>query len=253
MEQSESVRVIVCFSGGMDSLFVLWALKRQGYEPLAVIFGDAQGGSNNVEVERAIDICRQLDISYKEQSVVFPSVTEIATDDARRWRPGRNLLFLTYAAVIAIQENISIVAYGAQVTDEPYPDCTIDFIRIAQEAISEAIGQQIRLMAPALALTKTEMVEQMVTMRTADIEKWLDALKSTISCYQMTGYEAPYYADQPCGQCASCKLREEAFAKYGLLEEVESSAEEVEEQVLGTENEKDTNEQTEEQTGEPEA
>lgn len=119
--------------------------------------------------------------------------------------PFRNGLFISAAASIALSKNCGEIWYGAHSNDaafNAYPDCSVDFLNSMKSALYIGSGNKLTLHAPFISLTKKDIVE---------IGKKLNVpYELTWSCYE--GKE------QPCGKCATCIDRENAFKLNGLTD-----------------------------------
>ncbi len=111
--------------------------------------------------------------------------------------PGRNLLLLAKAGVFCSRHQIQDIAMG-QLRGNPFPDATPQFLRYAEKAISSSMKIKIRIHAPFLRKSKTEVVR---------LAKRLKApLNLAFSCL------SPTETHGPCGQCNKCAEREKVLA-----------------------------------------
>jgi 7-cyano-7-deazaguanine synthase len=117
--------------------------------------------------------------------------------------PGRNLIFVTYAAAYAWREDIGNIVVGVAQTDySGYPDCREETIQALQKAIRLGMESKIEILAPLMHLSKKETVEMVRDLG------GLEAMALTHTCYNG---ERP-----PCGVCAACELRARGFAEAGI-------------------------------------
>jgi len=71
--------------------------------------------------------------------------------------PGRNILFLTLAAIFAYQLQAEAVITGVCETDfSGYPDCRDEFVKALNHAVSLGIARDIRFETPLMWLNKAE-------------------------------------------------------------------------------------------------
>ena len=119
--------------------------------------------------------------------------------------PGRNLIFLTFAAAFAYQRSIENLVTGVAQTDySGYPDCREKTIQSLQESIRLGMESAVRIHTPLMNLSKQETVELAVELGA------LGAMALTHTCYNG---ERP-----PCGQCPACVLRAKGFADAGVAD-----------------------------------
>ena len=112
--------------------------------------------------------------------------------------PGRNLIFLTFAAAYAWRRDIGV----AQTDYSGYPDCREATIEALEKAICLGMERDIRIHTPLMHLSKKETVELAAGLGA------LDAMALTHTCYRG---QRP-----PCGECPACRLRAKGFAEAGM-------------------------------------
>lgn len=118
----------------------------------------------------------------------------------RTWTPGRNIIFLTHAAMYAWWAGSNIVVAGIHSQDQPgYPDCRLDFLQNMEYALQAGLGYTLSLWMPLLNKTKAEIVQLGFDLGVPFEKTW--------SCY--VGEE------EPCGKCDACIRRAKAFATVG--------------------------------------
>lgn len=136
--------------------------------------------------------------------------------------PGRNALFLTLAAAVAVREGARDIVAGFCETDySGYPDCRRPFVDAMEAALSLAMPSSagpIKIHTPLMALSKAQSV-RLARMAPGCWE----ALALTVTCYlgQRPG----------CGECAACVLRARGFAEAGEVDpavEADEDAQDVE-------------------------
>lgn len=204
----------VCLtSGGQDSTTCLyWAKER--FDPLRAVAFD-YGQRHRIELEAAQTVCDmagvpltvlRLDILRQlgGTALIDPDVA-IRADGGRgglpnTFVPGRNLLFLTVAAALAYQHDISDLVIGACETDySGYPDCRETTMQAMERALRLGLDVPIRVHTPLMHLTKAATVE--LARRVGA----LDAMAYSHTCYAGTF--------PPCGTCPACQLRARGFAE----------------------------------------
>ncbi len=120
--------------------------------------------------------------------------------------PNRNATFLMAAAGVAAAVGADAVVTAVHAGDHPvYPDCRPEFITAADEAARLGTGGAVRVLAPFVNDSKTDV---------ARIGADLDApLHLSWSCYNGR--------DRHCGRCGTCVERAEAFRDAGLTDPTE--------------------------------
>jgi 7-cyano-7-deazaguanine synthase len=117
--------------------------------------------------------------------------------------PGRNLIFLTYAAAFAYQRDIKHLVTGVAQTDySGYPDCREETIKVLEQAIRLGMESDITIHTPLMFKSKKETVELAKNLG------GLDAMAHTHTCYNG---QRP-----PCGDCPACILRAKGFQEAGI-------------------------------------
>ena len=213
MNKKESA--LVFFSGGQDSTTCLyWALENfSSVRTLCFTYG--QRHSKEVEVaksiaEKANVPFQLLDASIISQLSVNSLTSDIVMDQEKpadsypnTFVPGRNLLFLTFAAVIARSHGIRHIVTGVSEADySGYPDCRDTFILSANASINLAMDEHFQIHTPLMWRDKTAVWQLADELGVFDIIR-----TQTLTCYN------GIIADG-CGHCPSCKLRKQGLNNY---------------------------------------
>lgn len=207
-------KAVVVFSGGQDSTTCLfWALK-QFDEVEAVTFD--YGQRHRLEVEVAASIAKELGISHTVLDMsllnqLAPNAltrSDIAIEQKEGQLPstfvdGRNLLFLSFAAVLAKQKGARHLVTGVCETDfSGYPDCRDIFIKSLNVTLNLAMDYQFVIHTPLMWLTKAQ------TWKLADELGAFEFVRTkTLTCYN------GIIADG-CGECPACVLRRRGLEEY---------------------------------------
>jgi 7-cyano-7-deazaguanine synthase len=222
---------LVLFSGGQDSTVCLaWALDR--YERVETI-GFKYGQRHSVELGQR-DIVRSKLAHLKNWSerlgpdtvLDLPALqnisdtaltreTEItfaATGLPTTFVPGRNLLFLTYAAALAYRRGIATLVGGMCETDfSGYPDCRNDTIQALAQALSLGLATPISVETPLMFIDKAgtwELASKLGGDKLVQI-----VIEDTHTCYmgdRTNRHEWGY----GCGICPACDLRAKGWAGW---------------------------------------
>ena len=116
---------------------------------------------------------------------------------------GRNLVFLTYAAIYAKTHGIKDIFTGVGQSDfSGYPDCRDIFIKSLNVTLNLAMEYEFNLITPLMWLDKEE------TWELADQLGGFELVRDmTLTCYNGIPGEG-------CGNCPACKLRKRGYDSY---------------------------------------
>ncbi|WP_159564878.1 7-cyano-7-deazaguanine synthase QueC [Budvicia diplopodorum] len=209
-------RAVVVFSGGQDSTTCLIQALKQYDEVHCVTFD--YGQRHQAEIDIARELATKLGVTAHKvmdvrllNELAISSLTRDnipvpkAADDGipNTFVPGRNILFLTLAAIYAYQIKSEAVITGVCETDfSGYPDCRDEFVKALNHAVSLGMAYNVRFETPLMWLDKAE------TWALADYYGQLDLVRQqTLTCYN--GIQG-----DGCGECPSCHLRANGLTHY---------------------------------------
>jgi 7-cyano-7-deazaguanine synthase len=228
---------LVLFSGGQDSTTCLaWALDRFAR---VETLGFAYGQRHAIELDCRDRLLAGIRAVHPEwmpklgegHTLEIPTLAEISDTALTRdveikmgedglpntFVPGRNLVFFTFAAILAYQRDIKNIVAGVCETDySGYPDCRDDTVKAMQTAVNLGMESRIVFHTPLMWLDKA------ATWRLAE-ELGGAALVELIR----TGTHSCYAGDRQhihdwgygCGACDACRLRAGGWMRYtGLAE-----------------------------------
>lgn len=224
-------KAIVLLSGGQDSTTCLYWARTNFDEVFAVsIF---YGQRHVSELDAAREIAENAGVKHSMlhlealgalgDSALVDASKQLTLDgglgDAAAPRglpssfvPGRNLLFLSMAAAVAVKHGVKDIVTGVCQTDySGYPDCRREFIDAFEGAVSLAMPSTagpFRVHTPLMFMTKAE------TIRLAQrLPGCFHALRQSITCY---------HGKRPgCGECPACDLRARGFTEAGVPDPAE--------------------------------
>ena len=170
MKQQDAA--LVCFSGGQDSTTCLFWAKKHFKRVEAVCF--TYGQKHALETEIARQIAEEanvpfqlLDVSLLSQLDTHCSLTNNAIEmDQEKpadsypntFVPGRNMVFLTFAAILARSKGIFHLVTGVSEADfSGYPDCRDTFIRSLNVTLNLAMDEQFVIHTPLMNRNKCEV------------------------------------------------------------------------------------------------
>lgn len=208
-------KALVVFSGGQDSTTCLFWAKEKFAQVEAISFD--YGQRHATELKAAGSIAAEAGVHWdmyeipllnsltsnaltrKDISIDMPTPNTVPNTLVE----GRNMLFLTYAAIYAKGRQIKHVITGVSQTDySGYPDCRDSFIKSLNVTLNLAMDYEFLIHTPLMFLSKSE------TWQMADELGALELVKEkTVTCYEGI-------AGEGCGSCPSCKLRQKGLEDY---------------------------------------
>lgn len=229
---SETAAALVLFSGGQDSTVCLaWALQRYGrVETVGFDYGQRHSveltARQRVRAAIAASFPAWADRLGHDLLLPLPALGEISETALTRqtaievsssglpttFVPGRNLLFLTYAAALAWRRGISTLVGGMCETDfSGYPDCRDATLKALATALSLGLDRTIHIETPLMFLDKAQtwaLAEKLGGRRLIDI-----ICEDTHTCY--LGDRGNRHAwGYGCGTCPACVLRAKGWQTW---------------------------------------
>jgi len=221
----------VLFSGGQDSTACLaWALDR--YARVETVgFDYGQRHAVELKARRTVrrNIARgfpawrgRLGPDHRLNLKGFGAISQSALTSDRAiemtdhglpstFVPGRNLVFLVYAAALADRRGLDILVGGMCETDySGYPDCRRETMDAMQAALNLGMERDFRIETPLMWLTKAETWALAAGLGGAALIGI--TLNDTHTCYQ--GDRTAHAWGHGCGACPACELRAKGFAEW---------------------------------------
>ena len=223
---------LVLFSGGQDSATCLaWALDR--FDHVETI-GYAYGQRHAIELDcRAplIDGFKSINAAWatklgEHHTLEVPTLGAVSETALTRevaiamgegglpntFVPGRNLIFLTFAAALGYRRGIKHIVAGVCETDySGYPDCRDDTIKALQVAINLGMERRFVLHTPLMWRDKAAtwaLAHQLGGDALVDLIR-----RRSHSCYvgeRSVGHDWGF----GCGECPACRLRADGWSRY---------------------------------------
>ena len=231
-----SETALVLFSGGQDSTTCLaWALDR--FDRVETI-GFDYGQRHRVELDCRLPLREAIKARFPRWAArlgedrvlnidTLAAISETSLTSEVEFRmgtdglpnsfvPGRNLIFLAFAAAVAYRRGLRHIVTGVCETDySGYPDCRDDTIKAMQLALNLGMERRFVLHAPLMWIDKAatwRMAEALGGRALVDLIR-----NETHSCYQ--GDRTHLHAwGAGCGTCPACILRAagyDAFVRDG--------------------------------------
>ncbi|MBX5227520.1 7-cyano-7-deazaguanine synthase QueC [Rhizobium sp. NLR9b] len=232
-----STTALVLFSGGQDSTTCLaWALDR--FERVETV-GFDYGQRHRIELECRDTLRAKIsalnpvwaDRLGDDHTISLAALGEIS-DTAltsgmqieiaesglpNTFVPGRNLIFLTFAAALAYRRDLKHIVGGMCETDySGYPDCRDDTIKALQVTLNIGMEKRFVLDTPLMWIDKTQtwqLAKDLGGRPLVDV-----IVEDSHTCY--LGERGEFHDwGYGCGLCPACDLRAKGYEKF-IAEEV---------------------------------
>lgn len=225
---------LVLFSGGQDSATCLaWALDRfDAVETIGFDYGQRHRVELDVRellrsgIRRSFpawgaklrdDHLIDLNVLGQISDTALTTGVEIAMADSglpNTFVPGRNLLFLTFAATIAYRRGIKHIVTGVCETDySGYPDCRDDTIKALQVALNLGMEHRFVLHTPLMWIDKAATWHLADELGGAELVNLIRAESHT--CY-LGDRQTLNDWGFGCGECPACELRSAGWYKFAV-------------------------------------
>ena len=223
---------LVLFSGGQDSTACLaWALNR--YARVETV-GFDYGQRHHIELDCRVTVRAELLKAFPGWAArlgddhlldlrLLAQLSDSALTSERAielqanglpntFVPGRNLLFLTFAAALSYRRGTSVLVGGMCETDySGYPDCRDNTLKAMQVALSLGLDAPMVVETPLMWLTKTQtwaLTAQLGGPALTDL-----VVEHTHTCYLGTRGERHVWGFG-CGSCPACALRAAGYQAW---------------------------------------
>lgn len=227
-----TLRALVLFSGGQDSSVCLaWALDR--FDEVETV-GFDYGQRHAVELAQRQVVRREIMARFPawagklgEDHMLdmrgFGAIAETAMTSHRAFEvtemglpntfvPGRNLVFLTYAAALADRRKARHLVGGMCETDfSGYPDCRRDTLDALQAALNLGMAQDFVVETPLMRLTKAQT---WALAKSLGGEQLVELIREeSHTCYRGERGEAHAWG-HGCEDCPACDLRARGWNEW---------------------------------------
>jgi 7-cyano-7-deazaguanine synthase len=223
---------LVLFSGGQDSATcVAWALQRFARVEL---LGFRYGQRHLIELDcrgALLEGIKAIDAGWAARlgdshTLDIPTLAEISDTALTRdvaialgadglpntFVPGRNLIFLTFAAALSYRRGISHIVGGMCETDySGYPDCRDGTIKALRLALNLGMAQSFQLHTPLMWLDKAStwaLANELGGRALVDLIR-----EHSHTCYLGQRGERHDWGFG-CGACPACALRARGWREY---------------------------------------
>ena len=223
-------RALVLFSGGQDSTTCLaWALRRFG-EVETVGFDYGQRHRVELDVRPGLrdglealalggrlgpDHLLPLDALGQVSETALTRDVEIGMAETglpTTFVPGRNLVFLTFAAALAYRRGCRHIVLGVCETDySGYPDCRDDTVKAMQVALN--LGLEARLVLHTPLMWRDKAATFALAQELGGDPLLRLVVEETHSCYRGDRTHRHDWGFG-CGACPACELRAAGWRRW---------------------------------------
>ena len=225
-------RALVLFSGGQDSTTCLaWALQHCDH---VETLGFDYGQRHRIELDCRAPLLLALRQKFAHwaprlgQDHVLDlrllgqiSDTALTQDKAIEMQanglpnsfvPGRNLIFLSFAAALAYRRGLDVLVGGMCETDySGYPDCRDATLKAMQLALTLGLATRMELATPLMWLSKAQTWQLAQALGGPELIEMVR--NHTHTCY--LGERGQRHAwGYGCGHCPACELRANGYGQF---------------------------------------
>lgn len=196
------MKIIVLFSGGLDSSILCGYLLAKGHT-ITPLFVERR--QRNLEAERraVTSVVQHLQLTQPlSASIDLPFPPELRAPGL----PARNLVLISLAAQYAARMSADAIALG-NVIDDDFPDCTNRFRRTVSQTLEVALERRVDVVAP---FADWEGWAKSAALQWAARNNLTHVIAASWSCWVRN--------DKHCGECDACRDRQLAFAAIGLID-----------------------------------
>ena len=234
-------KALIMFSGGQDSATCLaWALE---YFDYVETIGFDYDQRHNVEMQCRETVLSRFKTDFphwsaklgKDHIVDLSALGAISETSLTRdveivisktglpstFVPGRNLIFLNFAAAVGYRRGLYTLIGGMCEADfSGYPDCRKETLDAQMRAISMGMDQVFRLETPLMHISKAGAWALAHKLGGDALVELI--LEDTHTCYKGTRDKRHDWG-YGCGTCPACDLRDKgwnSFAPHGLTDDL---------------------------------
>ncbi|AKK20551.1 7-cyano-7-deazaguanine synthase QueC [Candidatus Liberibacter africanus] len=223
---------LLLFSGGQDSSTCLaWALQK--FDKVETVGFDYEQ-RNKIELgcrlflrEKMVKLIPEWKHSLGEDHILPLAILGNITHSSltkniamnlqsknlpNTFVPGRNIIFLVFAAALAYRRGIKNIIAGMCETDySGYPDCRHDTIRAIEIAINLGMESNVTIHTPLMWLKKYETWKLVQDIGGQDLVDLI--LEESHTCY-LGIRDKRHEWGYGCGSCPACLLREKGWMEF---------------------------------------
>ena len=220
------------FSGGQDSTACLaWALER--FKTVETIGFDYRQ-RHRIELDCRLNVLRELRAQFPRwagrlgadhavDAGVLAQLGDSALTSERTiemqsnglpntFVPGRNLVFLTFAAALAYRRGASVLVAGMCETDTSgYPDCRDNTVKAVELALSLGLDTAMTVETPLMFIDKAATWALAEALGGPALTALI--VEHSHTCY-LGDRSIRHTWGAGCGHCPACKLRQAGFERW---------------------------------------
>jgi 7-cyano-7-deazaguanine synthase len=222
---------LVLLSGGQDSAVCLaWALDRYGrVETVGFDYGQRHAAELKARRVLRREMAalapvwgERLGADHRLNIRAFGAIGETAMTSERAiettdrglpstFVPGRNLVFLVYAAALADRRGLDVLVGGMCETDySGYPDCRRDTLDALETALNLGMARDFAIETPLMRLTKAETWGLASRLGGEPLVELI--VEESHTCYVNDRTAHAWGAG--CGHCPACVLRARGWSEW---------------------------------------
>ena len=225
-------KALLMFSGGQDSATCLaWALEHYDYVETVGFHYDQR---HAIEMECRMSVLEKMrglkadwDAKLGQDKIIDLAALGAISDTSltrdveiilneqglpSTFVPGRNLIFLNFAAALGYRRGITTLIGGmCQADFSGYPDCRIDTLNAQMQAISLGMDRGFTIETPLMNLSKAGAWALAKELGGDSFVELI--LEQTHSCY-LGEREIRHDWGYGCGTCPACELRAKGWSEY---------------------------------------
>lgn len=225
-------KALVLFSGGQDSTTCLaWALER--YASVETI-GFDYGQRHSVELECRKSVLQEIRKGFPTWSkklgmdhlldlkllgqISDTALTESKAIEVQKnglpntFVPGRNLMFLTFAAAVAYRRGLEVLVGGMCETDySGYPDCRDNTLKSMQVSLSLGLDSPMIIETPLMWIDKAATWKMAQQLGGENLVRLIQ--EYTHTCY-VGDHTTKHAWGYGCDACPACELRKSGFLQF---------------------------------------
>ena len=229
---TQATKALILFSGGQDSATCLaWALERYDY---VETIGFDYDQRHNVEMQCRLEVLEAFKTQFPkwaakigEDHIVDLSALGAISDTAltrdtkitlsqsglpNTFVPGRNLIFLNFAAAVGYRRGLhDLVAGMCEADFSGYPDCRADTLGAAMLSISMGMDREFTLQTPLMHISKAGAWSLAHDLGGDALVELIRTVTHT--CYK-GDHDVLYDWGYGCGLCPACELRAKGWDEY---------------------------------------